>query len=118
MKKLLTLVAVLIFISGCKKDETTTVSHPYGSGNGKFMIYFPQDCNHGTLSVYIDGAYSGSIGYSFPNGAPDCDNSYTFSKVLPAGTHHFKGTFSGYSGSYNSDFTVVADQCSSNPLNC
>jgi hypothetical protein len=107
-------MASVILFAACEKDSlsSSTATHPFGAGNGKFSIYTKTDLGQGAIACKIDGIAVGSITHYHPTF--ECGN-VDINKVLGAGTHTYSAT-STTGVTWGSTFVVTEDVCSSRYL--
>lgn len=123
-------IAGLIFLIACKKNDTapagtstsTTGSNNngsssgnYGSGKGKCTFWTSANVPGG-IDITINGTIQ-HLGYYFPNGTPDCDNSQAAGFILPTGSYSFTAVQTGGSTRWSGSFTIAEGSCITMKLN-
>jgi septal ring factor EnvC (AmiA/AmiB activator) len=84
-----------------------TATHPYGTGQGRLVVYSVCDC--GDVRVWVDEAYIGRTTRQF-TGTATCESPDTVAVSVSAGTHRVTATdTSGRRWNFNA--TVNEDGC-------
>lgn len=111
MKKINLLAFILVVLAaftGCKKeplDNKTT--HPYGAGKGQETVYIQTDLGVGSINVYIDGVFEGTITHY--HSSIDC-GSGDINVIKPAGTYSLYAV-STNGTKWNTTITFTEDLC-------
>lgn len=104
MKKLLSIITILILLNSCTKKEVD----PKGS-----VIFYSNSIGN-DIYIYVNGELKGQITGYFPDSKPNCGDQYGVTVELKQGAYNFKAIDSINGDQWEYVFNVYKGEC--NPI--